>query len=58
MEELKKIIEKLANDEYPVNTKKDIDGDWYDTNESNREAFMYGCFKLLEVMNKGLNSKE
>ena len=54
MEEIKKIIEDLANKEYPQDTRKDIDGDSYDSNRYNRDAFILGCWKMVEIFAKGL----
>ena len=40
---------------YPKETKRDIDGDWYDTNESRREGFTTGCLIVLQQCGVDLN---
>lgn len=54
MNEVEKLVSKLAYEEYPENYKKDIDGDWWDLNESKRDAFIAGCYKMIEKFSKSL----
>lgn len=41
-------IEEIAKVMYPEESKKDIDGDWYDTNTGKREGFIVGCKTVLK----------
>lgn len=42
-------IKKFAELEYPVETKKDIDGDFYDVNKNHRQGFIRGMEMALLV---------
>ena len=57
MREIEKIITDLANKEYPKDFEKDIDGDYIDQNNNKRNAFILGCYTMVEIFAKGLSKK-
>ena len=49
VKEVKKVVLELANKAYPKEIYKDMDGDWYDTNEYKRMAYAEGLIRGLEL---------
>lgn len=41
-------IEAISKVVYPEDMRKDIDGDWYDTNKQERNGFIIGCMIILQ----------
>ena len=48
-------IEAIAEVVYPKDSKKDIDGDWYDANTQERNGFIAGCMVILQQCGVDLN---
>ena len=58
MKEIEQIVNKVALEEYPIDNQKDVDGDWNDINNHKREAFKAGCYNMILIMSKGLESQK
>lgn len=39
---------KISEIVFPIDSKKDMDGDWYDVNHKEREGFLVGVGLVLE----------
>ena len=48
-------IEAIAKVVYPEDSRKDIDGDWYDANNQERNGFIAGCMVILQQCGVDLN---
>ena len=48
-------IEAIAEVVYPKDSRKDIDGDWYDANNQERSGFVTGCIVILQQCGVDLN---